>query len=57
MNRQLTILAATFLGAMVGVVLVTLALGDNPRGGMWQIGGAVVGAMAFSAPFRWTRRR
>ena len=57
MNRPLLILASTFLGALIGVVLATMALGDNPRGGMWQIASAAVGAMIFSAPFRWTRKR
>ena len=57
MKRPVLILISTFLGALIGVVLATMALGDNPRGGMWQIASAAVGAMIFSAPFRWTRKR
>lgn len=55
--KTLAPLLAAFLGAFAGLVVATYLLGDNPRGGMWQLGAAAVGAMMASAPFRWKHWR
>jgi hypothetical protein len=48
---SLITILASFLGAVIGVTVVAAVMGQGADGA-WTIGGAVVGALAFSAPFR-----
>lgn len=56
MNPSLIRAVASGLGAIIGMTLVTLTLGAESAI-QWKIAGAVIGALAFSAPFRGNKPR